>query len=300
VTNVIYSGKEWKEHLTKAKYGYFGLLLACLILGYVVVTPASAAAPSWISDGKFADYYGGFNLQLGTQGQSGYIDVQFTVTSNWTLSSTALTQTTVSGGWNITIYIFFNSSVLFSGSFGTIGTEIVNLQTSNINTGGGFDFFGMEQVGQHTVLWVDNTTSLTASNVTIGGRHVGTTNSTFVLPVANLTIPITRFYDTQTGVLLGFDLALNATGLGSTLAPALQGTPAATELSHIDNIVRVEQGLSGLGSLGQIVFPVIVKSTNVVPYAWNPGGDLTIWLLAAGALIGLSALFAIVIYSKRR
>jgi hypothetical protein len=155
-------------------------------------------------------------------------------------------------------------------------------------------------VGQHTVLWVDNATSLAASNVTIGGRHVGTTNSTFVLPVFNATVPITRYYDTQTGVLLGFDLALNATGLGSTLAPALQGTPAVTGSSLTNDIVKVDQGLSGLGNLGQIVFPVIAKNTNVVPYAWNPGGDLTLWLLAAGSIIGLSVLFAIVIYAKRR
>jgi hypothetical protein len=43
-----------------------------------------------------------------------------------------------------------------------------------------------------------------------------------------------------------------------------------------------------------------MTSTNVIPFAWNMGGDLTYWLIAVGVLLGVSALFGVVIYARKR
>jgi hypothetical protein len=64
-------------------------------------------------------------------------------------------------------------------------------------------------------------------------------------------------------------------------------------------VISVNQ-IPGLGGLEVISFPVVVSTTNVFPYAWNPGGDVMLWLYAAGVLIGISALFAILVYYKKR
>lgn len=288
--------------MSKGKYRFLGLLLVCTLLGLAIATPASAAAPSWISDGKYANYHGGFDLPIGTEGQPGYIRFKLTVDSNWSLSNVALTQAMVSGGWNISIYLFFNGSVLFSAGFGTKGTELINLGTSAISSGGGFDFFGMEQTGAHTVLWVDSTASLTPANKTIGGRHAVTVLSLFTLPIPGSTaIPITRYYDSDTGMLLGFNIAFNVTSFigGFSPAPAWHGASDLIGLLGDNRVISVNQ-IPDLGSLAVVPFPVIVSSTNVFPYAWNPGGDLMLWLLVTGVLIGISALFAILIYSKKR
>jgi hypothetical protein len=286
--------------LTKVRYRYLGLLLLCTLFSFAVVTaPASAAAPSWVSDGKYATYYGGFKFELGTPGQEGYIKLQFTVTTNWSLSDTLLTQTMVSGGWNISIYLNFNNTVLFSGGFGTTGTEVVRLDTGTIITGGGFDFIGMEILGSHTVLWVDSTASMPPAGVSIGGRHAVNATGSMTIPfIPNATIPITRFYDSETGMLLGFNLVLNITGMGFP-APAWHGASDMIGWSNRDGVVNVKQ-IPGLGSLGEIAFPVVISNTNVIPYAWNPGGDITLWLMATGALLGLSALFGLLVYAKKR
>ena len=70
--------------MTKAKYKYFGLFLAFVLLGFAVVTPAAAMAPSWVGDGKYANYLGGFDISI-----PGLITVSFTITANWNMSSTA-------------------------------------------------------------------------------------------------------------------------------------------------------------------------------------------------------------------
>jgi hypothetical protein len=288
--------------LNKGKCTFFGLLLVFTLFGLAVATPASAAAPSWISDGKYAKYHGGFDLAIGTEGQPGYIRFKLTVDSNWTLSDVVLTQAKVSGGWNISIYLFFNGSVLFSAGFGTKGTETVNLGTSAISLGEGFDFFGMEQVGAHTVLWVDSTASLTPANSTVGNRHAVTVVGSFTLPIPGATaIPITRYYDTETGMLLGFNIAFNATSFigGFSPSPAWHGASDLIGLLGDNRVISVNQ-IPGLGGLEVISFPVVVSTTNVFPYAWNPGGDVMLWLYAAGVLIGISALFAILVYYKKR
>jgi hypothetical protein len=285
--------------LTKVKYRYLGLLLLCTLFSFAVVTaPASAAAPSWVSDGKYATYYGGFKIELGTPGQEGYIKLQFTVNTNWNLSNTLLTQTMVSGGWNISVYLNFNNTVLISAGFGTKGTEIVRLDTSMITTPGGFDFIGMEQPGAHTVLWVDNPASMHLANISIGGRHVANLTTTMTLPIPGAPpMQSTRYYDSETGVLMGFDIAVNMTSFGG-MFPAPQ--PPSTLLSSVlMGDVGVNQ-IPGLSGMETIVFPVVVSSTNVVPYAWNQGGDITLWLMATGALLGLSALFGLLVYAKKR
>jgi hypothetical protein len=286
--------------LTKVKYRYLGLLLLCTLVSFAVVTlPASAAAPSWVSDGKYATYYGGFKVELGTPGQSGYIKVQFTVNANWSLSNTALTQTKVSGGWNISVLLNFNNTPLFSGGFGSKGNETINLDTGLITLGEGFDFIGMEIPGHHTVLWVDSTASLPPAAISIGGRHAVNVTGSMVIPfIPNATIPITRYYDRDTGMLLGFNLALNITGLGFP-APAWHGSSDIIGLSDTDGVVNVNQ-IPGLGSLGEIAFPVVVSNTNVFAYAWNPGGDATLWLEAVGVLLGVSVLFGLIVYAKKR
>jgi hypothetical protein len=87
--------------------------------------------------------------------------------------------------------------------------------------------------------------------------------------------------------------------MGLFPAPAWHGSPDIIESSGMNGNLKVNQ-IPDLGSLGEIAFPVVISSTNVFPYAWNPGGDLMLWLLAAGVIIGLSALFGILIYSKKR
>jgi hypothetical protein len=264
-----------------------------------VVNPASAAAPSWVGNGKFANYSGGFKMQMGTQGQAGYIKFQLTFISNFSISNTGPTTTMISGGWNVTVYAFVNGSTMINGEWGTNGTEIVNTVSSDVSTSGGFGFFGFEQSGRHTVLWVDNTTGLTATNVTIGGRHSVSITSPMNLTFANVVVPITRFYDIQTGLLLGFNIALNFTGMGGSPAPVARAAADIRELLNTNGAVKVDQN-SGLGSLGEIVIPVVISSTNVVPYAWNPGGDLTLWLYSTGAIIGLSVIFGVLIYIKKK
>jgi hypothetical protein len=286
--------------LTKAKYKYFGLLLACILLGFAVATPASATAPSWVSDGQFANYNGGFNFSLGTQGLPGYVKFQLTLSANWALSNTAAGQTTVTGGWNTTICVFFNGTQMINESPFGKGTEVVNTVSGNVLTIGGFDFFGMETPGQHTVLWVDNTTGLTPSNITIGGRHSATITAPLYLSIFNATLPATRFYDTQTGLLLGFDITLNLTGgSGGFLAPTLHGAKAISGLFGTNGAVGVDQG-SSLSGLTSFVISVVISSTNIVVYAWNPGGVLSQWLLAGGLIVGLSLLFGVLIYVRKK
>jgi hypothetical protein len=269
-----------------------------MLLGFAVMTPASAASPSWVSNGQFANYSGGINLPLGTPGQAGYIKFQFTLTANWALSNTSGGQTTVTGGWNATIDVFFNGTTMFSGSFSGNGTESVSTASSIITADGGFGFFGMEQMGQHTVLWVDNTTGLTVSNVTIGGRQTAAITSSLPISFLNASLPITRFYDTQTGLLMAFDISLNTTG-GGLLAPAPRGAADVIGLLSTCGAVKVDQGL-GTTSLGSLTIPVALSNTNIISYAWSPGGGLTQWVTATGAIIALSVLFGVVIYSKKK
>jgi len=286
--------------LTKAKYKYFGLLLACILLGFAIITPARAASPSWVSDGQFANYNGGFDFSLGTQGQPGYIKFQLTLAAGWALSNTAASSTTVSGSWNATISVFFNGTQLINMTPSSKGTELVNTVSGNVLTIGGFDFFGMELSGHHTLLWVDNTTGLTPSNITLGGRHSATITAPAFISFFNASLPATRFYDTQTGLLLGVDIALNFTGGGGFfLAPALHGIKDISGLFKTNAAVGVDQG-PNLGGLTSFVISVVISNTNIVVYAWNPGGVLTQWLLAGGLIIGLSLLFGVLIYVRRK
>jgi hypothetical protein len=179
-------------------------------------------------------------------------------------------------------------------------TEQVSIVSGNVLTETGLGFFGMEQTGLHTILWVDNTTSLTATNITIGGRHSATITSPLYISFINASVPVpvTRFYDTQTGLLLGFDIALNLTGSGGFPAPAQHEATDASALFQTDGAVGVEQG-SIFGST-PFAITVVISSTNIVSYAWNPGGELTLWLFAAGTIIGLSLLFGVLIYARKK
>jgi hypothetical protein len=49
-----------------------------------------------------------------------------------------------------------------------------------------------------------------------------------------------------------------------------------------------------------LTFPVVVNSTNVVPFAWNVGGDAILWLEAVGVLSGLSAIFGVVVFARKK
>jgi hypothetical protein len=91
---------------------------------------------------------------------------------------------------------------------------------------------------------------------------------------------------------------LNITGMGFP-APAWHGASDIIGWSNKNGVVNVNQ-IPGLGSLGEIAFPVVISNTNVIPYAWNQGGDITLWLMATGALLGLSALFGLLVYAKKR
>jgi hypothetical protein len=261
--------------LSKIKYKLITVLLLCTITGLVLVTPATSVAPSWIGDGKYARYLGGFNIDLGIF--KAEAQAQF----NWTMSGTTATQVRIDGGWNMSIGVILNGTPLFSVSFGTIGHEIIALTNSHIITPAGYDLFGLEQ-GPATVLWAENPSALPPANVSIGGRTC-VVNHTSILslplpPPMNISgVPIYEYYDTGTGMLMALNVVLNITAL-----------------------IGGGGGLGGLGSLGLFTFPIVVTSTNVVPFAWNMGGDMTLWLTAAGILVGLSALFCVIIYARKR
>jgi hypothetical protein len=262
--------------LSKAKYKLITVLLLCTITGLVIVTPATSAAPSWVGDGKYAKYLGGFNIDLGAPFKATAI-AQF----NWTMSGTTATQVRIDGGWNMSISIVVNSTPLVSASFGTLGFEIIALATSQIITYGGYDLFGLEQ-GPATVLWVENPGALPPANVSVGGRTCvvayGSILSLPLPPPMNITgVPVTEYYDAATGVLMALNIVLNLT--------ALMGGGG---------------GFGGLGSFGLFTFPIVVTSTNVVPFAWNMGGDMTLWLMAVGVLAGISALFGVIVYARKR
>lgn len=262
--------------MSKVKYKLITILLLCTLMGLVIVTPATSAAPSWVGDGKYAKYVGTpFNIELGTSGQPGYIKAIARAEFNWTMSGTTATQVRIDGGWNMSISINFNNTPIVSASFGTIGYEVIALTNSHIITPGGYDLFGLEQ-GPETVLWVENPGALPPANVSIGGRPcVVSTGSILSLPLPppmNISgVPVLKYYDAGTGVLMALSIVLNITAL-----------------------------MGGLGGFGVFTFPIVVTSTNVVPFAWNIGGDITLWLIAVGVLLGISALFAGIIYARKR
>ncbi len=257
--------------MTKVRYRYFGLLLCTLIGFAMVTTPANAAAPSWISNGKYANYRGGFDIGLGT------VRATALAAFNWTMSDTTPAQVTIDGGWNVSISLTVNDTLLGGVKFGTIGNETIQLSNSHISMMGGYDLFGLEQ-GPATVLWVEDTSVLSPTNASIGGRHCVTSSAVINLPLPypmNLSgVQVIKYYDTETGVLMALNLALNITGLLG--------------------------GMGGLGSLGLFSFPIVISSTNVVPYAWNLGGDAALWLEAVGVLLGVSVLFGLLVYAKKR
>jgi hypothetical protein len=260
--------------LSKIRYKLITILLLCTITGLVMVTPASSVAPSWIGDGKYARYLGGFNIDLGT------IQAEATARFNWTMSGTTATQVRIDGGWNMSISIVINSTPLVAASFGASGYEVIALANSHIITAGGYDLIGLEHLGVSTVLWVENPAALPPANVSIGGRSCVINHDTILSlpPPLNLTsVPVMEYYDSGTGVLMGLNIVLNIT--------ALMGGGG---------------GLGGLGSLSLFTFPIVMTSTNVVPFAWNLGGDITLWLMAVGVLVGISVLFGVVIYARKR
>jgi len=281
--------------LRNAKCKFVGLLLIFTLFGFVVLVPVSAVAPSWVGVGKYANYRGGVNLNLGAN-----FSASMLVDFNWKMVSTSVSGVNVTGGWKINVIVIVMGMNL-TISYSTGGWEIIDLFDSTmVPPPGGDILFGMEKGDAHTNLWVDNMTGLTLSNVSIGGRRCYEVPSSMSIPVLPIPggIPVTKYYDTETGVLMGLGISLNLTALGSPAPPAYEQVLSLSAWSR-DGRVGVNQ-IPGLGGFELLTFPVVVNSTNVVPFAWNVGGDPVLWLEAVGVLLGLSALFGVMIYAKKK
>lgn len=163
----------------------------------------SMAAPSWVDVGKYARYHGGYDTETGTPGQPGYVKIKINIDLNWTITTHTGNEVRITGGSSMSIDIFMNDSQILLGSFGTLGSENINLDSRLVTLGGGFDVFGMENLGATTILWVNSTSGLhSTSTLTAGRSCVWNTSSVNIYGFGNTVV--TRFYDTETGVLLGF------------------------------------------------------------------------------------------------
>nr|MDO8133611.1 hypothetical protein [Candidatus Njordarchaeum guaymaensis] len=282
--------------MRNAKYKFMGLLLIFTLFGFVVLAPVNAVAPSWVSTDKYAKYRGGVDINLGTNASASVL-----VDFNWKMVTTLVTGVNVTGGWILHAQVNL-MGLNMTLSFSSNGWEIIDLFDSTlVPPPGGDIFFGMEHMGAHTNLWVDNMTGLTLSNVSIGGRRcyqVPGSASIGGLPIPG-GIPVTKYFDTQTGVLMGLGISLNLTALmGSPTPPAHEPVQSLSKWSRGGD-VGVNQ-FPGMEGFELLTFPVVMNSTNVVPFAWNVGGDPVLLLEAFGVLLGLSALFGVIIYTRKK
>jgi len=285
--------------LRNAKCKFIGFLLIFTLFGFFVLTPASAAAPSWVSVGKYAKYRGGVAINLGTNATASAL-----VDFNWNMVTTTISEVNVTGAWILYVSVKLmgiNASLSFSSS----GWETIDLGDSTITPPPGGDIlFGMEKItspGTHTNLWVDDTTGLTQSNVSIGGRRcyqVTGSASISGIPIPG-GIPVTKYYDTQTGVLMAIGISLNLTALMGSPTPSMHEQVSSLSKWSRGGDVGVNQ-FPGMGGFGLLTFPVVLNSTNIVPFAWNVGGDPILLLEAFGVLLGLSALFGVIIYARKK
>jgi hypothetical protein len=113
-------------------------------------------------------------------------------------------------------------------------------------------------------------------------------------------IPVTEYYDSGMGVLMGIGISINLTSvMGSPTPPAQEQVRSLSGWSTGGD-VGVNQLPPGMEDFAVLTFPVVVNSTNVVPFAWNVGGDLILWLEAVGVLSGLSAIFGVIVFARKK
>ncbi|WXG47443.1 MAG: hypothetical protein WED05_12420 [Candidatus Atabeyarchaeum deiterrae] len=264
------------------KYKFVGILLIATLLGFSAMAPASGWAPSWMqppnSSGKYAKYQGGINLQFGNPGEPTYIKILVMVEFNWEVGPQSNDTTAyVTGSFaflallNITM-ANMSASALYTSTPG--GYEWIDLSISQVIQTHYFDLFMQEQNGHNTTLWVESIAGMQPSPFSIGGRSCVKNTGNLSIPIPMIgTIGVTKYYDTQTHVLMAEALSINATALGIG---------------------------SFLPGVSIISFPVVMNSTNIFSFSWNIGGDIVLWLEAAGILFGLSVLFAVVIRPRRK
>lgn len=279
-----------------AKHEIIGLLLICTLLGFIVLTPVSAATQSWVGVDKYAKYRGGIDLNLGTNAKATVL-----VDFDWRMVATSTSGVNVTGGWTLhgQVDLMGVSTTL---SFHSSGWEIIDLGDGSITPPAGDILFGMEHVGSHTNLWVESMSGLTKSNVSIGGRtcyEISGSATISGIPMLG-GIPVTEYYDSGMGVLMGIGISINLTSvMGSPTPPAQEQVRSLSGWSTGGD-VGVNQLPPGMEDFAVLTFPVVVNSTNVVPFAWNVGGDLILWLEAVGVLSGLSAIFGVIVFARKK